>query len=386
MRTEQAESQILAKRPVAVITSADVESRSRPVLVWAALGALFIAFNVYLYLSWFLSGDAKRVSTGPTPVPGYAKVVVHGWEAFFCISLVLLVYRWVIRPWRRDGHIGFDGLFLLSFLTIFWQDVLINYGQVAFLYNAEFVNLGSWYRHVPGWLSPNGNQVPEPLLGMFTLYGPFFFLAAVAGCWWMRKCKARWPRLRAVALFGMGTAFFVAFVIVFEIACMRFGYLWAYPGAARSGVLGWFTLFKGTHYQYPVYVEGLLAGAVMATFALVRYHKNDKGQSWAERGINEVRVSPRARTGLRFLALCGIVNVIYLVTYMVPWNVFSLNSDSWPRSIADKSFLVGGNRCGPTTTYACPGPGVPIPRPDSVHIGPTGELVVPSGTKRPGQP
>jgi hypothetical protein len=342
--------------------------------VWAALGGVFLAFNLYLYVAWVASGDFQSVAKGPTPVPTYAKIVLHGWEAGISIFFVILTYRWVIRPWRRDRRLGFDALFLLAFLSLTWQDVFMNYTQTAFLYNAEFVNFGSWYRWVPGWVSPNGNSVPEPLLGIFTLYGPFFFLGAVAGGWCMRKVKEHRPATRSAALFGFATLFFLAWLIFFELVCMRFGHMWAYPGAARSGVLGWFTLFKGTYYQYPVYVEGLFGAILMATFALVRYHKNDKGESWAERGASDLKLQQGPKTAVRFLALCGIVNVIYLGTYFIPWNVFSLNSDPWPKSIVDRSYLVGGNRCGPNTTYACPGPNIPIPRPHSVHVGPDGQL------------
>ena len=363
----------------AVPAAPSTDGNSRPVLVWGTIGAGFLAFNAYLYARWVLSGDAQPVDKSPDPVPASVKFVVHGWEALISVFFVILLYRWVIRPWRQNGHVTMDGLFLLGFLSLTWQDVFMNYTQTAFLYNTEFVNFGSWYRGVPGWISPNGHQVPEPLLGIFTLYGPFFFLGAVVGCWLMRKAKEHRPTLRAVSLFALTTAFFIGWLIVFEFVCMRFGQMWSYPGAARSGALGWLTLFKGTYYQYPVYVEGLFGGILMATFATVRYYRNDRGETWAERGSSDLRIGRKGSSLLRFAAICGILNVVYLGTYFIPWNVFSLNSDDWPRSIIDRPHLVGGNRCGPTTTYACPGPGVPIPRPDSAHLDPDGGVSTVTG-------
>ncbi len=307
-------------------------------------------------------------------MPTSVKLVVHGWEGLISGCFLFLLYRWVIKPWRETGHVGIDGLYLLGFLSLTWQDVFMNYTQTAFLYNSEFVNFGSWYRGVPGWVPPNGHHVPEPLLGIFTLYGPFFFLGAVVGCWLMRKAKEYRPTLRAVSLFALTTACFVVWLIVFELICMRFGQMWAYPGSARTGVLGWFTLFKGTYYQYPVYVEGLFGAILLSTFTVIRYYRNDRGETWAERGSSDLRIGQKANSLLRFVAICGILNVTYLGTYFIPWNVFSLNSDSWPKSIVDRPYLVGGNRCGPATSYACPGPAVPIPRPDSAHLDPSGQF------------
>ena len=360
------------------LASAEASDRSRPVLVWASIGAACLAFSLYLFAAWWLSGEAKPVSTGPTPVPTSAKVFIHVYEAVFVVLVVGLIYGLVIRPWRRDGTLTFDGMLLLSFFSLLWQDAFVNFSQVTFLYNAEFINFGSWYEWVPGWVSPNGNSVPEPILGILITYGPFYFLAAAIGGWCMRKAKARWPSLRPVALVLIAAGIFAVGLPVFEVLCMRFGHTWAYPGAARSGVLGALTLFPGTHYQFPLYVESVFGGLGFALMSGIRYFRNDKGRSWAERGVDELTLSPRKQNGLRFLALCGMVNVFWLFAMALPWNVFGLNSESWPNDIVSRSYLVGGNRCGPGTTYACPGPGVPIPRPSSAHPSPEGELVVPS--------
>jgi hypothetical protein len=75
---------------------------------------------------------------------------------------------------------------------------------------------------------------------------------------------------------------------------------------------------------------------------------------------------------VRFLALVGACNVIFLVCYSLPNALLGLYASPWPKDVIDRSYF--SYLCGPGTDYACPGPGIPIPRPDSVHVDPDGRL------------
>jgi hypothetical protein len=153
----------------------------------------------------------------------------------------------------------------------------------------------------------------------------------------------------------------------------------SYPGA-----ISWLTINHGHYYQYPVY-EGVMGGVFFASYACLRYFKNDKGQSVAERGIDEVKVTQKKKSGLRVLALVGIVNTLMLILFSIPVQFFALHADPWPQDVVKRSYLTDGF-CGPGTTYACPGPAIPIPRPDSAHVSTDGKLVVPAGTELPPPP
>src|SRR5690242_9299154 len=91
-----------------------VEEHSlRPVLGWAAVGFLFVCVHAYTMGGWALSGDMHMAGTGPTHVPLYMVVYARFQEIFYGSLVVVFLYRVLIRPWRREGHVTQDGLFLL---------------------------------------------------------------------------------------------------------------------------------------------------------------------------------------------------------------------------------------------------------------------------------
>lgn len=349
---------------------------TKPVNVWAAVGALVLALEVFIVVSWLTSGQAHRTPTGVTPVPQWMKIVGHTWEGVISAGCVTFVLWFLVRPWRRERRVTIDGMFVIVFLLMIWQDPIANYVQPLVTYNTVFVNWGSWSTHVPGWLSPNGNLFAEPLLWSATGYVVVLYGGVLVGNAVMRRAKNRWPRLGNLGLITVCLSFFILLDFVMENAFMRLGFI-AYPGAIRS-----LSAFAGHYYQFPIY-ESVFWGGTWGTLACARYFTNDLGQTVAERGIDRVRGSLLKREGLRLLAIMGLCNVIFMVGYNIPLNFFAIHGDSWPKDILKRSYLTDG-LCGPSTSYACPGPDVPIDRPHSVHLGPAGQLVIPRGARLPG--
>jgi hypothetical protein len=302
-------------------------------------------------------------------------VSVRTWEIGGVLAMATVLYFFLIRPWRREGHITTDGLFCLVFITLFWQDTGLNYFQLWSTYSSAFVNFGSWDANIVGWLSPNANLIPSPLIFSLPTYVYAVFFFAVIGCAVMRKAKKRWPQLSTFGLIMVTFGFWCAVDLILDPLYLLTG-VYTYGGA-----IDWLTLFHGHYFQFPLY-EIPMAGAWFTTWSCLRYFRNDKGETLGERGLSEVRVRGKRKTTLRFLALAGICNVGFL-SYNLPASIFGLYADPFPKDITDRSYLMQGQMCGPGSTYACPGPGVPIPRPDSAHLSPDGKLVVPEGTKLP---
>jgi hypothetical protein len=354
-----------------------VERKFRPIMFWAGLGALFTVLIVYVFVAWMTSGNVKPTPTGPTPVPTWMKVTTHGWEALGLVVTVWFLYAFVVRPWRREGRITSDGLLILALATCYWQDMMINYTQYVCTYNAEFFNWGSWYAQVPGWLPPLGNQFIEAPVWALPAYIYLVFGGVLFGCLIMRRAKARWPHM---GKFGLAMCCMGVFVIADLIVEPMFLFLgfYTYPGA-----ISWMTLSHGHYYQLPLY-EAVLFPATVTVWTCLRHFRNDRGQTVAERGSDELPRKARQKTVLRFLALVGITNALYLAFYNIPHSFFALHSSPWPEDITSRSYFTNG-LCGPGTEYACPSPAIPINRPDSVHVSPEGTLVVPAGTKLPSQ-
>ena len=347
--------------PTATVATA---RRSRAVLGWAGLGGGFLAVEAWAIANWILSGDATPTPTGPTPVPGWMLASIRTIECTVGLGVVGIIWFFVIRPWRRNGAISRDGWLCLVFCSMAWQDTFLNFFQPWFTYNAATLNLGSWNSHVPGWASPHGNLIANPLL-FYGGYGTVVFGGVLLGNAVARRVAARYglqsPRRIAAVIFG-----FFALFCWFELIFLRAG-LYAYPGGIKA-----LTLCRGQHYQYPLY-EWLALVSVMSAWSCMWYFRNDRGETLAEVGIERVGGTARRRTAVRVLALAGLGNLIFVVFYSGPLAIAGLYSDAWPADVTTRSYFTSG-LCGPGTDYACPGPGVPIARRGSSHVRPDGTL------------
>ena len=364
-------------RPVSVEVGRAGELRRRvtPVKWWAALGAGLVVLQVYVYGAWIADGPT-RTPTGSTPVPTAMKWSVIGWQVGGVVISAVMLYLLLVRPWRREGRITLDGLLCLAFPTMIWQDTVVNFFQQWFVYNAAFVNWGSWDSHVPGWLSQGGELIPQPLLFIIPMYLSILLLPAILGCAVMRKAQARWPHIGRFGLVASCFGFFVVLDVVLEPLLMWSG-MYSYPGAIR-----WLTVFDGHYYQYPIYAA-ILMPAGWTGWACLRYFKDDHGLTIAERGLERIRTTPRRKAGLRFLAVAGACNAAVFCLTNFPYAVTGLYADTWIPDVLNRSYFTSGI-CGPGTDYACSGPGIAIPRrDDSIHVGPDGQLVIPPGTNVP---
>src|SRR4051812_1847319 len=174
-------------------TATAVPRRTRAISWWAGLGFAFLAFAAYLIITWLAAGDAKRVPTGPTPLPGAMKAALSIQQWGLLAGMLALIWFKAVRPRMRTGRFTFDGLMILTFALMWWSDPFYNYFTPGFNYNAYFVNLGSWVGHAPGWMSPNPTQIPQPLLWLPGVYTCAFFLMVVIVNRIFAKTRERWP-------------------------------------------------------------------------------------------------------------------------------------------------------------------------------------------------
>lgn len=332
--------------------AAERARRSAPVLWWALIGGGFLVFAVYLVVAWVTGPWFHTVSPGPIHPPGWMEMVQVTWMAVGIPLTAGFLWHFLIGPWRRNGRPTSDGLIVLACLCLVIQDPWSSYVQNWFGYDAWLPNMGSWVHEIPGWMAYGtpAHQVPEPILWSPFMYCYAFFTIICLGCWFMRRCAARWPGIGQIRLVALCFGFMMMIDIVLEgVLFLPLGFF-TYAG-------GHWAIFPHSYMKFPLH-EPVFAGGMFALLSCVRYFTDDRGQTLAERGIETVKTGSLRSAGLRFLAIYGALSTIVLGAYNIPTALFAAHSTAWPADVQKRSYLLDG-LCGQGTGRACPGPGVP---------------------------
>jgi hypothetical protein len=359
------------------------ERTTPPVAVWAGLGGLIMAFEAFVLIRWVAGPYFKTVPSGPSVPPQWMRITLTALQVLTPAATAACVYYFIIRPWRRGRPLSVDGVMVIAFLTMYFQDPMANYVSPMFSYNSWLVNFGSWTNDIPGWMSfgQPGHMLAEPIILISMAYIPSFVVPMVCGPWLMRKAKSRWPRMSKLEVLGVCFVAMCAYDFLLE-GCV-FTLLGAY--ALGGGALA---VFPSTYHKFPL-SEAITIGALCTFVAWVRYDLDDHGRSIAERGVDRLRASSGTKVLLRILAMIAVLQLGLLLIYIIPNMWVGAHSTAWPADIQKRSYLTD-YLCGDGTDRACPGPAVPNLRNDngeplkgSAHVSPTGALVWPPDTKRP---
>jgi hypothetical protein len=358
--------------------------RNLPVNIWAIVGALILAAEAWVLIRWVTGPYFARVPSGPSVPPTWMKVSLIAWQVVSIPAALGLVVWFVVRPWLRDRRIGADGLLVIAFCTMWFQDPISSYGGHWFTYNSWMVNFGSWVNDIPGWMSYGrpGAMLSEPILFTPAAYVYIFVIVMLFGSWVMRKTRARFPGLSNLGLVLVCYAVMIVFDVVLEgVVWMPMG-IFGYHG-------GHWALFANSYHKYPI-LEGFTIGATFTVVACLRYFTNDKGQILPERGADRAGGGRGRKLLVRALATVAAVQIAFFVTYNAPNFWAGMHSTAWPKDVQDRSYFTNG-LCGAGTDRACPGPAVPLSRNDnsdpvrggSAYVAPGGRLVVPPSTHIP---
>lgn len=325
-----------------------------PALIWGAIGLAFISFELWVWCRWLLSENFRRPVVDAASVPELTRQVIHITQIVSPIVCALIVAKFLVLPWLRERRLGFDGMLLIAWFFLWFHDPLGNLVSTQLYYSSYWLSFGSWtLGSFPGWISPAGNHLPEPILVMGFGYLWLGFSASVFACWVMRRMRMRWPRISAPELMFVALLICVSLDIVAEVALAAAG-TFAWPGAIKG-----LTLFHGKPYQFPMY-EGVLFGAVFVAAASLRFFRDDKGASLVERGVERLAIPRAGQSLVRFLAIFGFMHLFMFTVYSVPMNWFGMHSDPflrYPAHLENGMCVVGPNQ------DQCPGPGIPMPKP-----------------------
>ena len=352
-RTKRRDSAIALTERIAL-----ADRPTPPVVRWAWVGAAILVFISWVLGRWILTGKAVPTDPGPDPLP-YSEHLYIVWVQWIAMLAGAVAFALiVVRPWMRAGKMTTTGMLYICWLTLFFQDPMMNYTSATVLYNSYMVNLGTWtLGSTPGWTSPNGNNLPEPLLLIVVGYTIIGYSLCFPVLGLLNKVKERRPAIPKFRLALIGIVILIALDTLFESLLLRTG-VYAYPGAIRA-----ITLFAGHTYQFPM-TEGLCYGGLTtgATLVLLLY-RDDRGQTFVERGLDKLRIGATARQWVKFLALFAYVQASMFIVFTVPMQWFATHSDPFPDGYP--SYMINGLCAYGPTRDQCPGPGVMMPRPAS---------------------
>jgi len=196
-------------------------------------------------------------------------------------------------------------------------------------------------------LSPDGSQhvakFAEPLLFMGSFFMWAFFAISVIGCWLLRKFETWLPDLHMIG------RFLIVFVLV-ALIDFAMESLFTHTGIfAYVAVYQQLSLWAGTAAQFPLY-ESTGIAAVATGLTILRYFRDDQGQSFVEKGVQKLAVPVPARRFLSFLALVGAIQLIVLVGFEGDYQWFAINANSVAKYPTYQLLDI----CGKGTLYACP--------------------------------
>ena len=313
---------------------------------WAAIGAFFVLWESWIFGNWF-AYDFHPTNPGPSYVPEWMRIAVRGNDIFWAVAIAVTAYYAVIRPKIKTGQFSFTGLFCMAFIFAWWQDCLFSYNSMGFSYSSLTWNMGSWGCHIPGWRSPGGCHLSEPLTWDFSFYFVLTALGAIFASWVMHQVKAKNPAIRVEVLF-------LGLYVLAGIADFILEFAWVAMGVYHyGGVANDMAIFTNSRLKFPMW-EPVAIGWYMCCFTAIVFYRDDKGETWAERGLSHVRLGAGSKTFLRYLALVGILNVVFLVGYSIPAMLLQTQASAWPAQTQSLSYFTNGI-CGEGTAYACGG-------------------------------
>jgi hypothetical protein len=323
------------------------ETKTNTTVWWAWSGVAFLVLQLVVLGQW--AADATRTPTaGPDAVPGHAKVTAVVLQVLGPVGAVAVIVYAVVQC-RRQKRITFDTLLIAAWFTCCWQEPIVNFFRTQFFYNSYFTNFGSWGPKIPGWLSPNAELLPSPLLFTGLMAASSGLAMAINITMVLRFVARRRPGISKVKLVFVALAAAAVLDLILELVFIRTE-LYSWAGAVR-----WLSIPPGSRFQFPVH-EALMFAPVWATTGLLRYFQDDRGRSAVDRGADRLRISARRRSFVRLLAFVGVLNAVNL-GYNLTYAATALYGGPTP----DLPSYLRNGMCGEGTQYECPAPGEPIP-------------------------
>ena len=335
-----------------MVTSA-IAARSRvrrftPLKAAAALGILLAGIQAYLLVKWVASPNFAEVSSGPTVPPTWMKVAILPVEVLSTAMVVVLVYRFVVLPFRRERRIGFNKSWCSKPCEWYVRPTELLLPRVVRL-QLLLLQQG----HTDGGnarlaiLRRTGAQIAWPIFCIPALYAGMFLGIPVLGCVVMRRARSRWPQLPNIGLLTICFITIVVIDIVLEgVVVMRLG-IYDHTGPSIP--------LLDSYYSHNALANIVLVAVTITAVTALRYFRNDRGETLVERGSEQFGRSPARSSALRFFAVFAAMQMCLLLGYHVPmaiWTTITPTS-AWHEDMQQNSYL-NDHICGVGTAQPYP--------------------------------
>jgi Spirocyclase AveC-like len=323
----------------------------------AAMGVVLVAVELVVVTRWITSPQFERVPVGASPMEGWRSALLQTMQIGFTAGGVIALYVFLVRPWIRERRLTFDGLLVVSTLFVSIYDPLSSYWHYWFTYNAYFLNRGSAVTVLPGWVpfAEPGQQIAWPMLLIPGEYVVLFVLLSMLGCKILRAIHRRWSGVRGISWIAAGTLF----VVLASVSLLLEGFLLLPLGVYQMS--GFAPLeFLGNHNAFKNFA---FFGLAFTASSLVRYYRNDRGQTIVERGTERIKSHRRANL-VRFLSVFAFVQLLMFFLYHLPVGLWTLAEKDapWQDSMISNTWMNNGI-CGAGTPRLCPGQTELLPKP-----------------------
>ncbi|MEU3462951.1 spirocyclase AveC family protein [Streptomyces sp. NPDC006733] len=294
-----------------------------PVSLWALVGLVFIAFQIWVYARWIADGGLHSITTGTDHVSAARATLIVGWQVLMVIALVI-VTTLVIRDCRRHHTItAVAALYAGSFATA-WQDPLFNYRELVMVQSHYAVNLFTWGPYIPGWHGPHPEQQVEAMISG----GGLAYFVLIIWIWIpltaITFAARRYPHLGRIRLYLCGVAAGTLGDYILEWIWLPTG---SYASPAAIPVL---TFPAGEWYQVPLTFGLIISITLSAPLAVMIHTMRQNGEFSALHG--STMFPDKTRTWMRLLAGTGVINIACLA-FMIATNLLTYFGGPIPSSM-----------------------------------------------------
>jgi hypothetical protein len=190
--------------PYVSTRSQAIERRTfKPVTVLAATGLASTVLEAYVIIKWISRPNFKTTPVGPSAVPEYMKVGLTALTVVGIAMWLFCMWKFLVQPWRREGHITLDGMFAIAFVLAYWLDPYADMVVPQFTYNSWLINRGNWLNDTPLVVMAKAHNIPEPYLLAGPIYLWCIFGVIVVANRVMKRAENRFPRMGAFGLISM---------------------------------------------------------------------------------------------------------------------------------------------------------------------------------------